>query len=174
MAVSLPGDAVRPAAPSPTSTTATTPTARQQFETLRAFMAELNLLLLRLDGVCSCAQMTSAQWVYLCAAHRSAKDCSAMDYCLHLLEGTSALIGNHELFPPRGPIPGSSLQYLNSASRRLYRILAHAYFSHRDVWARVEAESQLTQRFSAFVLDTRLVPRKLLVIEADQQLQQNS
>merc|ERR1711970_353084 len=55
-----------------------------KYEHLRQFCQELNGLATRLQVEClptSCPQMTATdQWIFLCAAHKSPKECSAIDY----------------------------------------------------------------------------------------------
>eukprot|EP00163_Fabomonas_tropica_P032295 TRINITY_DN8021_c0_g1_i2.p1 TRINITY_DN8021_c0_g1~~TRINITY_DN8021_c0_g1_i2.p1 ORF type:complete len:182 (-),score=28.14 TRINITY_DN8021_c0_g1_i2:170-715(-) len=76
-----------------------------QYEWLRIFTLELNLLAVRLDSECSiesCKQMkASDEWLYLCAAHKTPQECSAVDYIRHTLDGTAALLNSNKWFPSR-------------------------------------------------------------------------
>ncbi|CAK9100871.1 MOB kinase activator-like 4 (Mob as tumor suppressor protein 4) (Dmob4) (Mps one binder kinase activator-like 4) [Durusdinium trenchii] len=69
-----------------------------QYEHLRQFVLEFNLLLVALAGECTvetCPKMTASnEWQYLCAAHRKPQDCAAIDYIRHTIEGSTALLTN--------------------------------------------------------------------------------
>ena len=55
-----------------------------KYEHLRQFCMELNGLAVKLQGDCkpdTCSQMTATeQWIFLCAAHKTPKECPAIDY----------------------------------------------------------------------------------------------
>ena len=55
-----------------------------KYEHLRQFCMELNGLAVRLQAECrpdTCSQMTATeQWIFLCAAHKTPKECPAIDY----------------------------------------------------------------------------------------------
>ena len=61
-----------------------------QYEHLRQFILELNLLVVQLKGVCTqqtCPKMKATDdWLFLCAAHKKAQECSAIDYMIHNLD----------------------------------------------------------------------------------------
>jgi len=81
------------------------------YENLRALVCDLNFLIASLDSVCditSCPVMTAtAEWeyklakchwfkavrvftsIYRCAAHKTARDCCAVDYMCHTTDGTT-------------------------------------------------------------------------------------
>ena len=46
-------------------------------------------------------------------------------------------------------IPATSNRHLHSLARRLGRIFAHAFFHHREIFERTEAETSLYARFLA-------------------------
>jgi hypothetical protein len=77
------------------------------------------------------------EWLYLCAAHKTPKECCAIDYIIHTLDGTAALLNSDKYFPSRVSISESSLKYFQSIARRLYRVFSHAYFHHRDLFDQV-------------------------------------
>lgn len=35
------------------------------------------------------------EWLYLCAAHKAPKECCAIDYIIHTLDGTAALLNRY-------------------------------------------------------------------------------
>ncbi len=76
-----------------------------KYEHLRQFCMELNLLTVRLQETCNpnvCFQMTATeQWIFLCAAHKNPKECSAIDYTRHTLDGASCLLNSNRYFPSR-------------------------------------------------------------------------
>eukprot|EP01111_Echinosteliopsis_oligospora_P018472 TRINITY_DN8499_c0_g1_i1.p1 TRINITY_DN8499_c0_g1~~TRINITY_DN8499_c0_g1_i1.p1 ORF type:complete len:212 (-),score=40.70 TRINITY_DN8499_c0_g1_i1:34-669(-) len=139
-----------------------------QYEHLRQFTLELNQMVVLFDTVCSeatCPQMKATdEWLYLCAAHKDPKECCAIDYITHTLDGTSALLNNDKFFPSRVSVPDPSLKFFQSIARRLYRIFSHAYFHHRDLFDRVENESRLCERFVRFCTKYKLITKKLQII----------
>jgi Mob1/phocein family len=66
---------------------------------------ELNGLAVRLQKHCfpaSCNQMTATdQWIFLCAAHKTPKECPAIDYTRHTLDGAACLLNSNKYFPSR-------------------------------------------------------------------------
>jgi len=142
-----------------------------QYEQLRELTKELGLLAVALNQVCtagSCPVMCATdQWHFLCAAHKTPKECSAIDYMLHTLEGTSAMLCSNKYFPNSAEIPMDSLKYFQSIARRLYRILAHAFFHHSAVFHEFEGKYHTCKRFEQFVLVYELMPEKLLIIRQD-------
>mmetsp|Transcript_48874 Transcript_48874/g.114762 ORF Transcript_48874/g.114762 Transcript_48874/m.114762 type:complete len:210 (+) Transcript_48874:2-631(+) len=112
--------------------------AAWQLEHMRQFSLELNQLTVALDEVCSkltCPVMKATdEWLFLCAAHKKPQECSAIDYIIHTLDGTAALLNSNKWFPSRVTIPASSLTYYKSIARRLYRVFSHAFFHHREAF----------------------------------------
>ena len=65
------------------------------------------------DQFCSCeastdflidssSQMTATeQWIFLCAAHKTPKECPAIDYTRHTLDGAACLLNSNKYFPSR-------------------------------------------------------------------------
>ncbi|KAK2709464.1 hypothetical protein QYM36_013202 [Artemia franciscana] len=108
-----------------------------KYEHLRQFCMELNAIAVRLQAECNaetCSQMTATeQWIFLCAAHKTPKECPAIDYTRHTLDGAACLLNSYKYFPSRVSIKESSVGKLGSVCRRVYRIFSHAYFHHRSV-----------------------------------------
>lgn len=71
----------------------------------RQFCMELNGLAVRLQAHCvpsTCTQMTATeQWIFLCAAHKTPKECPAIDYTRHTLDGAACLLNSCKYFPSR-------------------------------------------------------------------------
>lgn len=99
----------------------------------------------------SCEAMNADDWMYLCASHGEEKQCCAIDYMIHTLDGTTALLNSQRHFPSRTYIPTTSLRHFGSACRRISRIFVHTYEHHRDVFEACEAETALYARFLALV-----------------------
>jgi hypothetical protein len=99
----------------------------------------------------TCEAMNADDWMYLCASHGEEKQCCAIDYIIHTLDGTTALLNSQRHFPSRTFIPTTSLRHFGSVSRRLSRIFVHAFEHHRDVFEACEAETSLYARFLALV-----------------------
>ena len=60
-----------------------------------------------------------------------------------------------------------SKQFLQSVARRLYRINAHAYFHHREVFDAFEEQTHLTERFGILVNRNKLIGKKQRIIPTD-------
>jgi Mob1/phocein family len=93
----------------------------------------------------SCPEMRASEWQYLCAVHDPPKSCCAIDYCCHTLDWATNILTSPKYFPSRLTLgsesaggPQASMRHLTNIFRRLYRIFAHAWFQHRDVFRQVE------------------------------------
>lgn len=139
-----------------------------KYEHLRQFCMELNLITVRLQFECNpttCSQMTATeQWIFLCAAHKNPKECSAIDYTRHTLDGAACLLNSNRYFPSRVSIKESSVAKLGSVCRRIYRIFSHAYFHHREIFDEFEKETSLCERFTKFVLKYDLMTNDTLIV----------
>ncbi|CAO3623852.1 unnamed protein product [Cunninghamella echinulata] len=138
-----------------------------QYEHLRQVCLELNLLVVALEHKCTkeiCPEMKADGWLYLCAAHPSTQTCPAIDYIIHTLDGATNLLNNSKYFPSRISIPEPSLKHFQSIARRLYRIFAHAYFHHREIYEFYENETSLYSRFLLLSRTYNLVPPELISI----------
>lgn len=139
-----------------------------KYEHLRQFCMDLNLLAVKLQKECtpsSCTQMTATeQWIFLCAAHKNPKECSAIDYTRHTLDGAACLLNSNRYFPSRVNIKDSSVQKLASVCRRIYRIFSHAYFHHRPIYDNFESETSLCERFTSFVMKYDLMTSDTLIV----------
>lgn len=143
-----------------------------KYEHLRQFCMELNGLAVRLQAECSpttCSQMTATeQWIFLCAAHKTPKECPAIDYTRHTLDGAACLLNSNKYFPSRVTIKDSSVAKLGSVCRRVYRIFSHAYFHHRSIFDEFEARTHLCRRFTVFVTKYQLMSRDNLIVPLDE------
>jgi hypothetical protein len=139
-----------------------------KYEHLRQFCMELNRLAVKLQKECNpetCSQMTATeQWIFLCAAHKTPKECPAIDYTRHTLDGAACLLNSNKYFPSRVTIKESSVAKLGSVCRRVYRIFSHAYFHHRTVFDEFEGQSHLCRRFTVFVTKYHLMSKDNLIV----------
>lgn len=99
----------------------------------------------------TCAAMNAGDWMYLCASHGEEKQCCAIDYMVHTLDGATSLLNSARHFPSRTYVPNTSLRHFGSIARRLSRIFVHAWCYHRDVFLACEAETSLYLRFFVLV-----------------------
>lgn len=109
------------------------------------------------DPSCSpqtCPEMRASEWQYLCAVHDPPKSCSAIDYCCHTLDWAASTLTSSKMFPSRLGLGSSAsggsdkvllqqMKELTNIFRRLYRIYAHAWFQHREMFWRVEGKTGL-------------------------------
>ncbi|TXT13213.1 hypothetical protein VHUM_01614 [Vanrija humicola] len=139
------------------------------YEHLRRIPIDVTPLMTQLLQLCSresCPEMKADEWQYLCVAHggEGTDRCCAIDYILHTLDSTTALLNSSNYFPSRLQIPHASLAHFPSLFRRLSRIFSHAYFHHREAFATSEAETSLYARFVALCQRYELVGQSLLII----------
>ena len=59
----------------------------------------------------------AGEWLYLCAAHHEPKQCSAIDYISHTLEGAQALLGS-EVFYSQTHSPETTGKLIQNVARR--------------------------------------------------------
>ncbi|WPG99391.1 Hypothetical protein R9X50_00220500 [Acrodontium crateriforme] len=103
----------------------------------------------------TCPEMRASEWQYLCAVHDPPKSCSAIDYCCHTLDWAATTLTSSKMFPSRlglgsgNAVTGSDkvlqqqMKEITNIFRRVYRIYAHAWFQHREMFWRVESKTGL-------------------------------
>ena len=147
------------------------------YELCRFVVQKINIIMVSLfadDPPCSastCPEMRASEWQYLCAVHDPPKSCCAIDYCCHTLDWAANTLTSPRHFPsrlslaPDGPGPGSGgvtrqhqERQLTNIFRRVYRIFAHAWFQHRDVFWRVEGRTGLYVLFKTICDNYALIP----------------
>ncbi|KAJ5273314.1 hypothetical protein N7478_008439 [Penicillium angulare] len=113
----------------------------------------------------TCPEMRASEWQYLCAVHDPPKSCCAIDYCCHTLDWATNTLTSPKHFPSRltlgseaGGGPSTSIRHLTNIFRRLYRIFAHAWFQHRDVFWEVEGHDGLYVFFKTVCDMFQLIP----------------
>ncbi|KAK2759548.1 hypothetical protein FQN54_003027 [Arachnomyces sp. PD_36] len=122
----------------------------------------------------TCPEMRASEWQYLCAVHDPPKSCCAIDYCCHTLDWASNILTSPKYFPSRltlgseaGGGPQTSMKHLTNIFRRLYRIFAHAWFQHRDVFWQVEGHDGLYVFFKTVCDVYNLIPEDNYTIPAE-------
>lgn len=113
----------------------------------------------------TCPEMRASEWQYLCAVHDPPKSCCAIDYCCHTLDWAHNTLTSPKYFPSRLTLgaegsagPQASMRHLTNIFRRLYRIFAHAWFQHRDVFWTVEGHDGLYVFFKTVCDMFALIP----------------
>lgn len=104
----------------------------------------------------TCPEMRASEWQYLCAVHDPPKSCAAIDYCCHTLDWAATTLTQTKHFPSRLGLGSGSgnvaagdkvlqqqMKEIKNIFRRVYRIYAHAWFQHRDMFWRVESKTGL-------------------------------
>ena len=141
------------------------------YEHMRQICLQLNTLAVRLQTCCVATQCVNMQAdgeeVYLCAVHKKPKECSAIDYILHTLDGSCSILNNTKLFPSRVTVKSGSMQRLEATARRVYRIFGHAYHRHRGVFDTYENETNMCLRFTKFSLKYDLLTLDSLTIPVE-------
>mmetsp|Transcript_12536 Transcript_12536/g.12608 ORF Transcript_12536/g.12608 Transcript_12536/m.12608 type:complete len:122 (+) Transcript_12536:264-629(+) len=102
--------------------------------------------------------------MYLCASHKKPKECSAIDYMTHTLDNATSILQSSRNFNTRISIPINSTKLLVNIVRRLYRLFAHTYFFHREVFMEYESQTHLCYRFTEFVQKFEMMPSKFFSI----------
>ena len=113
----------------------------------------------------TCPEMRASEWQYLCAVHDPPKSCCAIDYCCHTLDWAANILTSQKHFPSRltlgSEAAGGSTQgvkQLTNIFRRVYRIFAHAWFQHRQIFWQVEGHEGLYVLFKTVCDAYSLIP----------------
>lgn len=119
------------------------------------------------DPPCSsitCPEMRASEWQYLCAVHDPPKACCAIDYCCHTLDWAANTLTSTKTFPSRLALDTNQtsqhqqIRHLTNIFRRVYRIFAHAWFQHRDMFWKVEGRTGLYTFFKTVCDVYGLIP----------------
>ncbi|KAF2264086.1 Mob1/phocein [Lojkania enalia] len=111
----------------------------------------------------TCPEMRASEWQYLCAVHDPPKSCCAIDYCCHTLDWAANTLTSPKNFPSRAGVPDPATQHqqiraMTNIFRRVYRIFAHAWFQHREVFWKVEGRTGLYSFFKTVCDEYGLIP----------------
>lgn len=121
----------------------------------------------------TCPEMRASEWQYLCAVHDPPKSCCAIDYCCHTLDWAANTLTSPKHFPSRLALgtdqstQHSQMRQLTNIFRRVYRIFAHAWFQHRDMFWKVEGRTGLYVFFKAVCDIYSLLPGDGYTIPAE-------
>ncbi|KAL8703619.1 MAG: hypothetical protein Q9201_003189 [Fulgogasparrea decipioides] len=114
----------------------------------------------------TCPEMRASEWQYLCAVHDPPKGCCAIDYCTHTLDWAANQLTSSKIFPSRltlgSQATGGSqggLRALTNVMRRCYRIFAHAWYQHRQVFWNIENSMGLYILFKTVCDKYNLIPQ---------------
>lgn len=128
------------------------------------------------DPPCSantCPEMRASEWQYLCAVHDPPKACSAIDYCCHTLDWAANTLTSAKHFPSRlamgtdDRLQFQQMKDMTNIFRRVYRIYAHAWFQHRDVFWKVEGRTGLYTLFKTVCDVYGLIPEDSYTIPSE-------
>lgn len=140
------------------------------YELCRFLTEHANSILIALfadDPPCSaqtCPEMRASEWQYLCAVHDPPKSCCAIDYCCHTLDWAANTLTSPKNFPSRLALGTEAntahqqIRQLTNVFRRVYRIFAHAWFQHRDMFWKVENKTGLYSFFKVVCDTYNLIP----------------
>ena len=139
------------------------------YELCRFLTQKANAIVVALFGdspACSattCPEMRASEWQYLCAAHEPPKSCCAIDYCCHTLDWCATSLTSTKLFPSRLSLgtetmsSNAQIRKMTEIFRRVYRIFAHAWFSHHDAFWSVERETGIYVFFKTVCDEYKLI-----------------
>jgi hypothetical protein len=125
-----------------------------QYEHIRQFLLESNLLVTQLQNVCNetiCPVMRINNDTYKCTVHETWTECSAIDYMIHNLDSATEILLDFKIFVNDGKVQESEINSLHQIVKRIYRIFGHAMFFHQDAFVEFEKEMFLYKRFYYFV-----------------------
>ncbi|KAK5012446.1 Mob1 family protein [Cryomyces antarcticus] len=139
------------------------------YELCRFLTQKANSIVIALfadEPACSsqtCPEMRASEWQYLCAVHDPPKSCCAIDYCCHTLDWAANVLTSPKQFPSRLALGTDSdvshqIRQLTNIFRRVYRIFAHAWFQHREMFWKVEGKTGLYCFFKTVCDTYRLIP----------------
>lgn len=149
------------------------------YELCRFLTQKVNSIIVALfsdSPACSsatCPEMRASEWQYLCAVHDPPKSCCAIDYCCHTLDWAANTLTSPKHFPSRLALGAdqstqhSQMRQLTNIFRRVYRIFAHAWFQHRDMFWKVEGRTGLYVFFKTVCDVYGLIPEDNYTIPAE-------
>jgi hypothetical protein len=142
------------------------PSPRNVYEYLRRTLLDLGSLVVELQLECTkdtCPTLNVPGGSFLCAVHSAPSNCCAIDYIIHTMDGGTSMLTSIKHFPDR-QVSSDSLKLLQNLSRRLYRIFAHVWFSHRELFLQHEQQTNIYKQFMALVDVAGLLPKASRVI----------
>eukprot|EP00946_MAST-07B_sp_MAST-7B-sp1_P002897 g2897.t1 len=140
------------------------------FEHVKQICRDVGFLIAEFIGNDACTPTTcprmqaTDKYMFKCAAHQGNKDCCAIDYAVHTLEGAVSLLNSSKAFPNNLDIKASNITRFKTLVRRLYRILAHAHFHHPKDFASFERRTWLCYRMHMLCTKYALCPSEQIII----------
>ena len=167
-----------------------------KYEQVRYFCKELNWLVVEIQGYCPPKKypqmIATEQWIFLCAAHKTPKECPAVDYMRLTLDFVAvqlndpkryrkiekkstilkffenfSIFSNFFLHPSRTTVKDAAVQKLGNICRRIYRLFAHAYYQHRSIYDEFEKRTNLCTRFTMFVRRYDMMPDSNIIVPCE-------
>merc|ERR1712071_192519 len=142
-----------------------------KYEQVRYFCKELNWLVVAIQGFCPPLKypqmIATEQWIFLCAAHKTPKECPAVDYMRHTLDFVAVQLNDPKRYPSRTTVKDQSVQKLGNICRRIYRLFAHAYYQHRSIYDEFERNTKLCTRFTMFVRQYDMMPDSNIIVPCE-------
>lgn len=142
-----------------------------KYEQVRYFCKQLNWLSTELQGYCPPRKypqmIATEQWIFLCAAHKTPKECAAVDYMRHTLHFVGNQLNDPKRFPSRSTVKDVAVVKLSNICRRVYRIFAHAYYQHKSVYEAFEKKTRLCERFTKFVCKYNMMTDNNLIVPCE-------
>jgi len=124
------------------------------YEHLRQFIVELGALVVSMEECCNkntCPKMTAGEgFEFLSAcAPGEPQMVSAIDYSCHNINFYVGVLNRNKNFPRphHGALPKKAIKEMKDVAKRLYRVLAHAYCHHKEIFMEFEKETFLFKRF---------------------------
>ncbi|KAF2489544.1 Mob1/phocein [Lophium mytilinum] len=149
------------------------------YELCRFLTQKVNSIIIALfsdNPPCSshtCPEMRASEWQYLCAVHDPPKSCCAIDYCCHTLDWAANTLTSPKHFPSRLALGTEAstahlqVRQITNIFRRVYRIFAHAWFQHREMFWKVETRTGLYIFFKTVCDVYSLIPEDNFTIPPD-------
>jgi len=135
-------------------------------ESMKLFLVEVGFFVVFLSSQCNhtnCSKMQATnKFRYRCSAHRKPKDCNAIQYCVHTLDLFTERMNHKEYHIQNTKINEKKANKdIGDLCRRVYRIFAHAFFHHQQLFEEYESRHLLCTRFIMFFRTHKLVPMTL-------------
>lgn len=85
----------------------------------------------------------------LSAVYNPPRSVAAIDYITQTIDQATNVILDSKLFPS-GVMTPEGRSYIETFSRRLYRIFGYSFSCHPDIFERIEKETHICERFTKF------------------------
>ncbi|RYE97652.1 MAG: hypothetical protein EOO41_03255 [Methanobacteriota archaeon] len=93
------------------------------------------------------------------------RECCAMDYMVHTVDGAAALLQSTKAFPSKVLIKAPAAAHFPNLARRLYRCLSHMWVHHHDMFMEYERHTLVALRFTNLCRAYSLVSADQLLID---------